>query len=155
VTQQDMFKKLLNENSGHINKAAMQLSISYERCSSLMLSEQELKIDEQEKLEALTSRFARLADLIIQKTIRLIEHVELENTGSVLDRINKAEKKGFINSAEQFVEIRLLRNSIAHEYDLDSILEIFKSCLTYTPVLLNAVKNIQEYLLLHPHLILR
>jgi len=134
VSNQEKLKLLLHENMQHLRSASAQLAVSYQRCKVISLVDSELSLDEQEKFEALTSRFARLADLIIQKTIRLIEHIELENSGSLLDRINKAEKKGFIDSAEQFIEIRQLRNSIAHEYDPNSLLQIFKNCLDYTCV---------------------
>lgn len=93
MTQQQKLKWLLNENRQHLVKAAKQLSVSYQRCQQIDTSLGALSLDEQEKFEALTSRFARLSDLIIQKTIRLIGQIELEDAGSVLDRINKAEKK--------------------------------------------------------------
>ena len=44
----------------------------------------------------MTSRFARLSDIIIQKIFRLIESLELEEPGTVRDRINQAEKWGII-----------------------------------------------------------
>jgi len=153
MTNRSKLKLLLSENMDHLSRASKQLSTSYLRCRTLSLDNIELTVNEQEKFEALTSRFSRLADIIIQKTIRLIELIELENTGSVLDRINKAEKKGFIESAEQFIEIRLLRNSIAHEYDPGSLMEIFKTCVKYTPILLDSVSNIQNYIELNPELI--
>ena len=152
MSNQEKLKLLLIENMEHLNRAANQLSVSYERCYPILLIDDSLTIDDQEKFEALTSRFSRLADLIIQKSIRLIEHIELDNSGSLLDRINKAEKKGFIDSATQFIEIRQLRNSIAHEYDPNSIIEIFKTCLNYTPMLLDSVTKILLYIELHPEL---
>ncbi len=153
ISKQQQLKLLLTENIQHLNKAAKQLAVSFERCQQLDISQDNLTLDEQERFEALTSRFARLADIIMQKTIRLIEQIELEGTGSLLDRINKAEKKGFIDSATQFIEIRQLRNSIAHEYDQDSLQQIFKNCLDYTPALLGAVDNINRYITAHPEIV--
>ena len=103
-------------------------------------------IFELERFEALTSRFARLADLILQKAIRLIEVLELEASGTILDRINKAEKRGLIESCEQFIQIRQLRNSIAHEYNIDAVLKIVEDCLVFTPVLLSSVGKITTYI---------
>ncbi len=137
---------LLKENSHHLLLASKQLQASFERCNLIELAPENLDFDELERFEALTSRFARLADLILQKAIRLIELLELEGSGSILDRINKAEKRGLIANSEQFIEIRQLRNSIAHEYDADALLKIFEDCLEFTPLLLSAVENIGKYI---------
>ncbi|MFT4929781.1 MAG: hypothetical protein ACI8WB_005916 [Phenylobacterium sp.] len=152
MTHQQQLKLLLTENLPYLAKAAKQLNVSYERCQPIDISNGELSLDEQERFEALTARFARLADLIVQKTIRLIEQIELDGSGSLLDRINKAEKRGLIDNAEQFIEIRQLRNSIAHDYDETSLNQIFKSCLGYTPVLLDAVNHINAYVANHPEI---
>lgn len=137
---------LLKENSNHLLLASKQLQASFVRCNLIALAHENLGFDELERFEALTSRFARLADLILQKAIRLIELIELEASGSILDRINRAEKRGLIANSEQFIEIRQLRNSIAHEYDADALLKIFEDCLEFTPVLLSTVENIASYI---------
>jgi len=63
VNNRNALKQLLSENIIHLGKAAEQLEVSYQRCNTLLISDV-VSIDDQEKLEALTSRFARLADLI-------------------------------------------------------------------------------------------
>ncbi|MDM8568463.1 hypothetical protein QUF50_02900 [Thiotrichales bacterium HSG1] len=45
---------------------------------------------------------------------------------TLLDRINRAEKRGLIKEAQQFIQCRTLRNEIAHEYMPENILVIFK-----------------------------
>lgn len=137
---------LLKENTNHLLLASKQLEASFTRCNLIALKPEDLGFEELERFEALTSRFARLADLILQKGIRLIESLELEGSGTILDRINKAEKRGIIANSEQFIEIRQLRNSIAHEYDADALIKIFEDCLGFTPVLLSTVENITEYI---------
>ena len=149
TTQQNkraLQQALLKENSNHLQLASKQLQASFDRCNLIELAPENLGFDELERFEALTSRFARLADLILQKAIRLIELLELEGSGSILDRINKAEKRGLIANSEQFIEIRQLRNSIAHEYDAEALLKIFEDCLEFTPVLLSTVENIGKYI---------
>jgi hypothetical protein len=42
--------------------------------------------------------------------------VSLEKTGSQLDNLLRAEKMGWISSAESWIEIRTLRNKLVHEY---------------------------------------
>jgi uncharacterized protein with HEPN domain len=63
----------------------------------------------------------------------------------VRDRINRAEKKELISSAEEFVDIRELRNHIAHEYDSTTMFTLFTDVKNYCPVLFNAVERIHSY----------
>jgi len=145
MTNQEKLKILMDENIKLLMKASDQLTISLERCQPIDLHKDNLTIEEQEKLEALTGRFARLSDRILQKSLRLIEQIELEDMGSILDRIYKAEKKGLIDSAEEFIEIRQLRNSIAHDYDVNTLKRIFSSCIKYSPALIVSVQMIIDY----------
>jgi hypothetical protein len=127
-----------------LEKANHILQYSYKKCSLIGLRD-DLTNDELESFEALTSRFARLSDLIIQKILRYFDALDLEDEGTIRDRINRAEKKGIIKSADDFVKIRLLRNEISHEYKSDTIYDIYKSVLTLTPPLLECVENIFIY----------
>ncbi|BBO67028.1 hypothetical protein DSCA_09580 [Desulfosarcina alkanivorans] len=127
-----------------LNKATDVLTYSYTKCAKIGVSA-DLSEEELESFEALTGRFARLSDIIIQKVFRYFDVLDLENSGTVRDRINRAEKKGIIESAEDFIHIRLLRNEIAHEYKSDTIYSIFESVLELTPPLLNSVEKIISY----------
>jgi len=138
------FSILLAQQLPLLEDAAKMLAISQQRCKQIGIKEN-YTIDELEKFEALTSRFVRLCDFIIQKMLRLIDEIDLETQGTVRDRIHRAEKKGLIKSAEQFADCRLLRNEIAHEYTQTKILKIFKNVLEMTPNLLDSVENIKQY----------
>lgn len=136
----EAFRKELAE----LKNACSVLEYSYQKCRKidvpLGLSDEEL-----ESFEALTSRFARLSDIIIQKIFRYIDTLDLEQQGTVRDRINRAEKKGIIESADDFIEIRLLRNEISHEYQSETIYAIFEKVKELTPVLLKSVPEILDY----------
>ena len=69
----------------------------------------------------MTSRFARLSDIIIQKLLRGLDRYELEPSGSTIDVINRAERRGLIDSAGCWRDLRELRNEIAHEYVADGL----------------------------------
>lgn len=131
----------------NMNKAADVLRYSYNKCCNIKI-QLGMDYEKLDSLEALTSRFARLSDIIIQKMFRLIEIIDLESQGTVRDRINSAEKKGIINSADLFIEIRILRNEIAHEYQTSTIMDIFEKVLEYTPALLESVGKVESYLLI-------
>ncbi|MCP5108916.1 MAG: hypothetical protein GY950_36370 [bacterium] len=135
---------LLQEELQLLDKASDILNYSYEACGKIGIKD-DYTYDELDKFESFTGRFARLSDLLIQKIFRLIEGIELEVPGSVRDRINKAEKRELIESAETFVEIRILRNQIAHEYIQDEIQEMFQKVLKYTPALLDSIKRVKNH----------
>ena len=127
-----------------LKKAGDVLSYSFEKCKKIHMSE-DLSYEELESYEALTSRFARLSDIVIQKVFRVFDILDLDDAGTVRDRINRAEKKGIIESADDFVEIRILRNEIAHEYKTETIYSIFAKVLELTDILLSSVDSILSY----------
>ncbi len=135
---------LLQEELALMDNAAEHLRYSYERCQ-LLGNKTSYTFEELERFEALTGRFARLSDLLIQKIFRLIDQLDLDTQGTIRDQINRAEKKGLIASAETFIDIRELRNSIAHEYDLAATLTLFSEVMSHCPAIFNAVENIHRY----------
>ncbi len=140
----DSWNELLDKQVREMHDAGVILDHSFKKCCRIGVRP-DLDMDQLESFEALTARFARLSDLVIQKVLRTISFLDLEDSGTVRDRINRAEKKGFIESAEDFVLIRMLRNEIAHEYKSETIFDIFERVLALTPALLDAVKRIQRY----------
>ncbi|MDD3841035.1 MAG: hypothetical protein PHP06_10835 [Clostridia bacterium] len=137
-------KMLLQEELKLLESANEVLIYSYNKCKDIGIKEG-YTFEELDRFEALTSRFARASDIIIQKIFRLIDILELEKPGSVIDRINRAEKRGLIDSAEVFKDIRRLRNDIAHEYIPSAIENMFEKVLELTPELIDSVKRIQDY----------
>lgn len=80
-------------------------------------------------------------DILVQRFF--FDTIELESQGA--DRINRAEKRGLIDSAEDFVRIRLLRNEISHEYRTDTLYGLFEKVLELAPILLNGVDGVLAY----------
>lgn len=127
-----------------LNKAADILNYSYENCKKIGIKEK-YSYEELDKFESFTSRFARMSDFLIQRIFKLIDNLDLESEGTVRDTINRAEKKELIESADAFVEIRILRNQISHEYVDEEIHEIFQKVQDYTPALLDSVSRIKNH----------
>jgi len=69
-----------------------------------------------EMLDAFVARFSRLQDTVGDKLLPAILKLNLESVGSQLDNLFRAEKLGWIDSADQWIELRGLRNSLVHEY---------------------------------------
>lgn len=135
--------ELLQEELVSLQLAAGHLEYSMARCRNLF-DQENLPPDQLERLESLTSRYARLADLLIQRVFRLIDELELTGGGTLLDRIYRAEKRGWANAAE-LITIRELRNLIAHEYATDKMLEIYAAVAAMSAPLLAAVPKVIAY----------
>jgi len=148
MTEQDKVIAVLKDEIENANRASAVLSYSYSKCQKIAIKSTYTEGDA-EAFEALTSRFARLCDLLLQKVWRVLFIVELEDDGSVRDRLNRAEKKGLIDDAETFIEMRLLRNRIAHDYNMAKMNEIYKEVLGFTPLLLDAINKVHSYLKTH------
>ena len=135
--------QLLQEELIGLQLAAGHLGYSLARCENLV-GKEELPPEQLERLESLTSRFARLADLLIQRMFRLIDEIELTGGGSILDRIYRAEKRGWANAAE-LINIRELRNLIAHEYATEEMPAVYAAVAALSPSLLAAVPKVIAY----------
>ena len=135
--------ELLQEELVGLKLAAGYLEYSMERCLNL-IGQEALPPEQLERLESLTSRFARLADLLIQRIFRLVDEIELTGGGTLLDRIYRAEKRGWVNAVE-LIKIRELRNLIAHEYATEKMLEIYTAVAAMSPALLAAVPKVIAY----------
>lgn len=140
ISAEENLKQLLKD----LERAQDILRYSYEKCRRIQMSDG-LSYEEMESFEALTSRFARLSDIITQKVIRTLDILDLDDDGTVRDRINRAEKKGIIEHADDFIDIRILRNEIAHEYKTEAINSIFSKFLELTPILIASVDGIMIY----------
>lgn len=136
---------LLKKEIKNLDKAAAILRYSYDNCRRIGIKKK-FSYEELDQFESLTSRFARMSDLLIKKIFRLIERLDMEAMETVRDSINRAEKIGLINNADVFSEIRILRNEIAHQYQAEEFAEIFKQVLLLAPVLFSCVAQVKQYI---------
>lgn len=123
----DPRRALLAEALTTLRGARDTLAYSLKLCQKIGLKEA-YTLDELDRFEALTSRFARLSDLLTHKLLRLIDEMDLETPGTVRDRIHRAEKKSVIASSDDLIMCRVLRNEIAHEYRPDVCRQSIPTC---------------------------
>lgn len=135
---------LLAQELAVLDNAKEVLVYSFNKCSAIGIKET-YEPEELESFESFTGRFARLSDILIQKIFRLVDELDLDSQGTIRDRINRAEKKELIASSDVFVEIRMVRNDIAHEYLPEAIRDIFGKVLVLTPHLLDGVERTMLY----------
>ena len=69
-----------------------------------------------ERVDAFVARFGRLQDTLGAALLPRLLEASLEPVGTVLDNLNRAERLGWVRSASDWAELRLLRNRMVHEY---------------------------------------
>ena len=142
-TEEFRYLKHLLEN---LQRAKSALEYSYGICKKIGVKDK-YNEDEHDRFESMSSKFARLTDLILKQAVRTVELLDLADPPETMrDAIYRAEKKGLVSSALTFIEIRKLRNKIAHEYvEEDDLLSIYKFVLQNAPLLFNTVDRIERY----------
>ena len=124
-----LLKEQLCDEVHRMQAALDTLKFSKKKCNDLRLDES-LSQESLESLEALTSRFARVSDILTQKVLKTIFLLLQERPGSFIDQTNRAEKLSIIPDAVQLQTIRELRNEIAHEYRFQDISNLFSDVLS-------------------------
>lgn len=99
-------------------------------------------------LELLTSRFAKLQDLIGRKIIDefLLSKEDLIDNDTMIDKINKLERLAIIEDAQIWKKMRDVRNHVAHEYpDAPALTALYLNQLyDLAPKLLEILDNIKK-----------
>lgn len=98
-----------------------------------------------ESVEAFSSRFARTVDLLVNKVLRSLDRMGLLPQGTLLDVVNRADKRGFIQRVADLREMKDVRNIIAHDYAGAKASEIFVYCRGQKPALDAACNRAAEY----------
>ena len=81
---------------------------------------QQLSDDEIEHIDQFLFRFAKLQDAIGEKLFMLLlEFLKEENTRTrpFIDILNRLEQLGFLDDKNVWLELRKIRNNIAHQYE--------------------------------------
>ena len=96
-----------------------------------------------ERLDAFVSRFGRLQDTVGDKLLPALLNALGESSGPAIDNLDKAEKFGFIDSSDNWMEMRRLRNQMVHEYieDLAVLSSALRSGHRFVPSLVAAARN--------------
>ncbi len=136
-------RELFCENLHAYRKSILWLQKSYERCENIdmsVLSEEDI-----EKLETLAARFSRSVDILVNKLLRSLDILELEDTSRRLDTVIRAEKRGFVQNYEELIELKNLRNELVHEYIEEIFLEKVHLVRQASQKLFAITQAIEEY----------
>ncbi len=73
-----------------------------------------------------------------------------ENIKTIIDAANLLEKLAVLESADDLLNVRELRNQIAHEYVESDVKALFIDVLRYVPEIKKIINNVTAYY--HKHL---
>lgn len=137
-------KAELKEGLAFIQRALDVLIHSYTNCNEIGIKDS-YSLAELDQWEAFTSRFARTSDLVTQKIISSIMIFEKGQTGSIKDKAAFCAKNGLVKTEDDFINLRLTRNYIAHEYARQDTNEVFQEVLRYYPLLTDLTRATVSY----------
>ena len=141
---EQQLQNLLRSELESLARAAESLERSMAKCSQLTPSPRQ-SFEEEESFDALTSKFARCSDILTQKVLKTLVFLLREEAPTFVDRMNFGEKLGAIPSAKSLIQIRDLRNTIAHEYAVDALMELYVDVLKLCPQLIEASNSAEHF----------
>ena len=125
----------------------MQRSLQQSRDKTHQLLQQsEFSFKELESIDSLTPKFIRTSDIYLQKVLRSIWMLLREDTVPLIDLLNRAEKLMIIISAEELLQMRDIRNQIAHEYLPEAVPELAKEVAVMTTLLQKNIEKKERFL---------
>ena len=92
---------------------------------NLFTREQATRLEEDpdlaERVEAFVGRFGRLQDTVGDKLLPLLLAALGEKSSAAIDNLDRAERLGLLESADEWMAMRNLRNQMVHEYVEDPV----------------------------------
>jgi len=139
-----MIKAKLEQEIALLQKQRDWLAFLLNECEQIGIK-QSFSIEEFGKFETLCSRYARSIDFLIRKFYRTLDLFEFENSGTLIDVVNKAHKRGLLGDIDELRMMKDLRNTIVHEYIEEELQDIFDEVLEYSKKLLKIIDTSVEY----------
>jgi hypothetical protein len=99
-----------------------------------------------ERVEAFVGRFGRLQDTLGDKLLPVLLNALGERTGAAIDNLDRAERLGLIQSSEEWMAIRSLRNQMIHEYieDPGILVSALNTGHAFVGTLVKSAHNMRE-----------
>jgi hypothetical protein len=96
-----------------------------------------------EQVEAFVGRFGRLQDTIGDKLLPALLAALGEQPSATIDNLDRAERLGLINSTDEWMAMRKLRNQMVHEYVEDPavLTSALQTGHAFVPVLIAAAEK--------------
>jgi hypothetical protein len=103
-----------------------------------------------DRLDLYLARFGKLQDFLVSKLFRSVAMASLEDTSqdvSLIDSLRRMEKYGIVTSLDRWLELRLLRSSLTHEYLTtdEEIAENINTAFSYYSDLAATLGRVKDY----------
>lgn len=138
-------KDQLNKYIANLEQSVDILVYSYEKCKGIPKKDNYTQ-EELDAFELLTSRYARTSDILIQKVLKNLYLVLGEDIKTLIDAAHYLEKLEIVKQSDNILNIRTLRNQIAHEYATEDLTIIFHEVVKSTPLLLEIINATKVYI---------
>ncbi|AOU98658.1 hypothetical protein BI364_12430 [Acidihalobacter yilgarnensis] len=106
-----------------------------------------------DRLESFGAKFARMQDTVVDKLIPTLLRVAGEGVLAAIDNLGRMERLGLVESADDWIEMRRLRNRLVHEYiehPADLAQALGRAC-RFTYVMHDDWLRIRQYAAEHLH----
>ncbi|NPA14047.1 MAG: hypothetical protein GXN97_02525 [Aquificae bacterium] len=137
--------KLFCENFNLYLKSIEWLKISIRRVETIDIYGT-LSLEDYEKIETLFARYCRSVDILLNKVLRSLDILELEEPLRKLDIVIRAEARGFVDNYDLLIEMKDLRNELSHEYVEEALKNRLEEVLEKSKHLLKITERIKEYI---------
>lgn len=131
------YQKIIENHKKSILKSLSYLKYSYGKVQKLSGKLADSDPETLEIWEGFVARFARVSDIFVMKYLK--SRILKENPafrGTVRDLLNEAEKLNLIDTAEQWLHIRDLRNKATHDYTEEEFETYLEEIKKLTPIVL-------------------
>ena len=112
----------------------------------LLLQQSEFSFEELKSIDSWTSKFSRTSDTYFHKVLRSIWMLLREDTVPLIDLLHRAEKLMIILFAEKLLQMRDIRNQIAHEYLPEAVPELASEVVVMTTLLQKNIEQTERFL---------
>lgn len=139
--------RIVERMLSHLERSYRQAALDLPLQPAMVSGLSEGQID---RLDLYLARFGKLQDFLVSKLFRSLSMASLEDTSqdiSLIDSLRRMEKYGIVASLDRWLELRLLRNSLTHEYLTgdEEIAENINAAFSYYPELESTLKRANEY----------
>jgi len=145
LEKRSRYRTMFDEAIISLDKSLTALSHSDQKCSQIIKPSGKYSLDEQESFEALASRFARSSDILTQKVIKTLFILMEEDIKTIIDGANFLEKLEIIDGADDLLNIRAIRNQIAHDYIHDDLKKFYQEIIDFIPMLNQIADAVKKF----------
>jgi len=145
IEKNQILTDLLQNEWDLLQAAVVTLRLSIIKCQTIGQKEN-YSFEELESFDSLTSKFNRTSDIFTQKVMRTVWMLLHEPFVPFIDMVNKAEKMVLLRSADAIIEIRDMRNQIAHEYIPEAIRDLVPEVIELTTQLIENIEDCRHFI---------